>query len=116
MGQVRRMNQKLVNEQMNAYEKTGRWPTKIVGKLKEPLLIAHVDGDKVVSSGQVKGLFWKEDGRYTDIRTGQVIAITTNREQQKKVEDALMCVEPGYPLFLVLWNEEGDPCITFVEE
>lgn len=116
MGQIRRLNHKLVDEQVRAYEKTGRWPTKIVSKLKEPLLIAHKDGNKVVSSGQVKGLFWKEDGRYTDIRTGFVIALTAEREQQKKVEELLATVEPDYPLFCVLWDEDGNPFIALVGE
>lgn len=109
MKMVALINQTLVQEQVERYDRTGHWPTRQIGRLPSPVLVAQVDGEYVpVVSGTVKGLLMRNDSRYIDIQSGCVVAFAINKEQQAKVEELLfsnMRDLVGVP-YCVKWGDQ----------
>lgn len=116
---ISRLNHELVSSQIATYDKTGRWATKQVGRLRPPLRLASSDGTTyIVERGLVNGLVLKQDGRYTDIRHGGIVAITTCAEQQAKVDQIINTSARDLTdmIWVVLWDEQGDPYIQILPD
>jgi hypothetical protein len=119
---IKSVNKTLVNEQVERYDRTGHWPTRQIGRLPEPVMLAHRDGTYVpVTSGTVKGLLMRNESRYVDIQSGYVIAFAINKEQQAMVEELLfreLRSLVGVP-YCVKWGDQPyiytSPSIQFKE-
>ena len=114
-----RLNNELVTSQIATYDKTGRWATRQVGRLRPPLKLANSDGTTyVIENGLVMGLILKQDGRYTDIRHGGIVALTTSKDEQRKVDQLVNTQTRDLTdmAWVVLWDEQGDPYIQIIPD
>ena len=88
------INEKLVKEQLQHYERTGQWRRRITSKLDPPLLLYYIDGLREVRDGTVTGLIHQHDIKgdvkvYSDIRTGLSIGTSLGRDSTSKFLDVV---------------------------